>query len=65
MNIKVFQLVIKNHNYLVYGSNIDDLINIMNIIQLRFDDIRVTPISPTQNIIKVWKIGELKDFLNI
>lgn len=57
------EITIGRSKYLVEGD-IPTIKEIAGILDLKFNNIQPTKISPTQKIIKVWGVGELKDYLN-
>lgn len=64
MKAQTHQITIGNSNYLIQGSNTDTLVEIANVIGLKYDKLEPTPIPDSQQIIKVWAIGKLKDHLD-
>lgn len=62
-NCLVHSLEIGNHTFFVDGSNTDSLIEIANILEIKFDKILPSRLGNANGIVKIWKIGELADYI--
>ncbi len=57
------ELQINNNTFYVHGNDTKTLKEICETLDLKYSKLRWCKLSESQSIIKVWKIGELSDYL--
>jgi hypothetical protein len=64
MKTETHVLVIGNSHYYIQGGDTNTLKEVAGIMGLKYDKLEPSKLSASQKLIKVWPIGELKDFLD-
>ncbi len=57
------ELIIKKTTYFIQGDDTHTLKEICKILDIKYDNIQKSKLSENQDLIKIWNIGELSDFL--